>query len=152
MLRVKSRGTSPSIEQNSANWYLRFISLWALSPGSRGNNCLVSLNCKQLSLWSAPFALTLFELCFPLAFWEPFALCPCVEKERHCVLHTFFRVWAMFPHANTYSHAEFLSCTHFQNRSVSTWTSFFFLSFFFLNQKVYQLPSICKQVWMTWAH
>lgn len=109
VLAVKSLGPLPSIEQNSANWYLRFISLWALSPGTRGKNCLVGLNCKQLSLWSAAFALTLFELCFPLAIWEPFALFFCVEKDRGCVLHPFFKVCCMFLHANpnTYSHPHF---------------------------------------------
>lgn len=126
---VKSPGTLPSIEQNSANWYLRFISLWALSPGSQEKNCLVGLNCKQFSLWSAAFALTLFELCFPLAFWQPFALFLCVEKERGCVLHTFLKIWCMFPHANpnTYSRTHFLLCArrYFQGCAVSTWTSAF---------------------------
>lgn len=158
-LNCQNSYVEPHKIKDSANWYLRFISLWALSPGSRGKNCLVGLNCKQLSLWSAPFALTLFELCFPLAFWEPFALFLCVEKEKGCVLHTFFKVWCMFPHANpntqSYTQTHFLLCARwcFQARSVGTWTSgCFFLLLFVLKREVYRLAPICKQVWTTCTH
>lgn len=112
---LNSLGTLPSIEQNSANWYLRFLSLWALSPGSRGRHCLVGPNCKQLSLWSAPADLTLFELCFPLAFWEPFALFLCVEKrkkKRLCFFIHFLKSGVYVPSCkpkHTQSHTQ----THF---------------------------------------
>lgn len=67
-----SRDVRPSIEQNSANWYLRFVSLWGAftwEPPAENLPCRPEPQ-KQLCLWSAPFTLTLFELCFPLAFWE----------------------------------------------------------------------------------
>lgn len=160
-----SRDVCPSIEQNSANWCLRFVSLWAAftwEPLGENLPCRPEPR-KQLCLWSAPFTLTLFELCFPLAF------CECWVKKKKkkqtkkwgegrglrkkaCVLHTFFKVCCKSPiqthRAATQKHFFFLSPA-LESFSVPALLSFFPALPF--RRKVRRLGPICKQVWTTRA-